>query len=59
MKRKNFILTALMVLSAGKIESFFKATDRWQSPPSREEIKRVMEEHDMIIAGPPLKPPQI
>jgi quercetin dioxygenase-like cupin family protein len=43
-------------LPAGKIESFFRATDKWQSPPSQEEIKRVMEEHDMIIAGPPLKP---
>jgi quercetin dioxygenase-like cupin family protein len=43
-------------LPAGKIESFFRATDKWQSPPSQEEIKRVIEEHDMLITGPPLKP---
>jgi quercetin dioxygenase-like cupin family protein len=43
-------------LPAGKIESFFTATSKWTSPPSQEEIKRVMEEHDMIITGPPLKP---
>ena len=42
-------------LPAGKMEDFFKVTNSWTEPPSTEEIKRVFEEHDMIIAGPPLK----
>jgi len=40
---------------AGKMESFFKVTDTWISPPSNEEIKKVFEEHEMKIVGPPLK----
>lgn len=39
---------------AGKMEEFFKATDAWTSPPSKEEIARVFEEHDMKVVGPPL-----
>ncbi|HEY9008571.1 MAG TPA: cupin domain-containing protein [Ohtaekwangia sp.] len=42
-------------LPAGKMESFFEVTDKWTTPPSKEEITRVFAEHDMIVAGPPLK----
>ena len=42
-------------LPAGKMEAFFKATDRWLAPPTKEEIARVFQEHDMIVVGPPLK----
>jgi quercetin dioxygenase-like cupin family protein len=42
-------------LPAGKMEDFFKVTDQWTSLPSQEEIKKVFEEHDMKIVGPPLK----
>jgi len=43
-------------LPAGKMEAFFKVTNSWLSPPSQEEIKKVFEDHDMKIVGPPLKP---
>jgi len=43
-------------LPAGRIEAFFRATSLWKSPPSQEEIKKLMEDHDMIITGPPLRP---
>ena len=42
-------------LPAGKMEDFFRITDTWTAPPSQEEIRKVMEEHDMVVAGPPLK----
>jgi quercetin dioxygenase-like cupin family protein len=42
-------------LPAGKMEAFFEATDQWTSPPSKEEIARVFEDHDMHIVGPPLR----
>jgi quercetin dioxygenase-like cupin family protein len=42
-------------LPSGKMEAFFKVTDLWTDPPSQEEIRRVMEEHDMLVTGPPLK----
>ena len=42
-------------LPAGKMESFFKITNTWTVPPSQEEIKRVIEDHDMLVTGPPLK----
>jgi quercetin dioxygenase-like cupin family protein len=42
-------------LPAGKMEAFFKATDQWTSPPSKEEIIKVFGEHDMQVVGPPLK----
>lgn len=44
------------VLPAGKMEAFFKVTDKWTSPPSQEEIAKVFEEHDMKIVGPTLQP---
>lgn len=42
-------------LPAGKMEEFFEATDKWTSPPSKEEIDEVFNKHDMKIVGPPLK----
>jgi len=41
-------------LPAGKMESFFKVTNEWTSPPSREEIEKTFTEHDMKVVGPPL-----
>jgi len=41
-------------LPAGKMEAFFKATDQWTSPPTKEEIAKVFAEHDMEVVGPPL-----
>jgi len=42
-------------LPAGKMESFFEATDQWTTPPSKEEIAKVFADHDMKIVGSPLK----
>lgn len=42
-------------LPAGKMEAFFQVTDQWNSPRSKEEVKKVFEDHDMTIVGPPLK----
>ena len=42
-------------LSAGKMEAFFKVTDKWTSPPTKEEIAKVFSDHDMIVVGAPLK----
>jgi len=42
-------------LPAGKMEAFFKATDTWTSPPSKEEIVKVFADHDMNVVGPPLR----
>ena len=41
-------------LPAGKMEAFFKVTSEWTSPPSKEDIKKIFEDHDMKIVGPPL-----
>jgi len=41
-------------LPAGKMESFFEVTDKWSTPPSKEEINKVFEDHDMKVVGPPL-----
>ncbi len=41
-------------LPAGKMEDFFKVTDQWTSPPSKEEIVKVFKDHDMIVVGAPL-----
>ena len=40
---------------AGKMEGFFKATNQWTTPPTKEEIAKVFEEHGMKVVGPPLK----
>lgn len=42
-------------MPAGKMEEFFKTTDAWTTPPSKEEIARVFKVHDMVVVGPPLK----
>jgi len=38
-------------LPAGKMEAFFKVTDQWTTPPSKEEIAQVFAEHDMKVVG--------
>ena len=40
---------------AGKMEAFFAVTDKWTSPPSKEEIVQVFADHGMQVVGPPLK----
>lgn len=40
---------------AGKMEAFFETTDQWTSPPSKDEMTKVMKDHDMTVVGPPLK----
>ena len=42
-------------LPAGKMEDFFAVTDKWTSPPTKEEITKIFAEHDMKVVGPPLK----
>ncbi len=42
-------------LPAGKMEDFFRVTDGWNSPPSKEEIAKVFEDHGMKVVGQPLK----
>lgn len=42
-------------LPAGKMEAFFQVTDQWTSTPSKEEIARVFEDHEMKVVGSPLK----
>lgn len=42
-------------LPAGKMEEFFAVTDKWNSPPTKEEIAKVFADHDMLVVGPPLK----
>jgi quercetin dioxygenase-like cupin family protein len=39
---------------SGKMESFFRETANWTSPPSKEEIVRVFAAHGMQVVGPPL-----
>jgi mannose-6-phosphate isomerase-like protein (cupin superfamily) len=45
-------------LPAGKMEAFFAVTDKWTSPPNKEEIAKVFAAHDMEVVGPPLKVPE-
>ena len=42
-------------LPAGKMEAFFQVTDQWNSPPSKEEIAKVFDDHEMKVVGSPLK----
>ena len=42
-------------LPAGKMEDFFKVTDQWTSPPTKEEIFKVFFDHDMKVVGPYLE----
>ncbi len=41
-------------LPAGQMEDFFKATNSWTKPPTKEEIIKVFDEHGMKVVGPPL-----
>jgi quercetin dioxygenase-like cupin family protein len=41
-------------LPAGKMEAFFKVTDKWTTPPSKEEISKVFADHEMKVVGEPL-----
>jgi quercetin dioxygenase-like cupin family protein len=41
-------------LPAGKMEEFFAVTDKWTSPPTKEEIVKVFADHEMQVVGPPL-----
>jgi quercetin dioxygenase-like cupin family protein len=41
-------------MPAGKMESFFRVTDKWTSPPTMAEVTIAFEDHDMKIVGPPL-----
>ena len=41
-------------LPAGKMEEFFKVTDKWTSPPTKDEIIKVFADHDMKVTGAPL-----
>jgi len=47
--------TIVAYMPAGKMEEFFAATDKWVSPPSKEEIVKVFADHGMKIVGGPLK----
>lgn len=47
--------TIVSYMPAGQMEAFFAATDRWQSPPSKEEVARVFASHGMKVVGEPLK----
>lgn len=42
-------------MPAGKMEAFFAVTDKWSSPPSKEEIAKVFADHGMQVVGAPLK----
>jgi quercetin dioxygenase-like cupin family protein len=42
-------------LPAGKMEDFFKTTNEWTQPPSKEEVIKVFADHEMKVVGPPLK----
>lgn len=39
---------------AGKMEAFFKTANNWTSPPTKEEINKVFEDHEMKVVGPTL-----
>jgi mannose-6-phosphate isomerase-like protein (cupin superfamily) len=48
--------TIVSYMPAGRMEAFFAATGKWESPPSKEEIARVFAIHGMKVVGEPLKP---
>jgi hypothetical protein len=41
-------------MPAGKMEDFFKTTDAWTAPPTKQEIEKAFEDHDMKVVGPVL-----
>lgn len=46
--------TIVSYMPAGKMEAFFAATDKWVTPPSKEEIVQLFAEHGMQVVGGPL-----
>jgi quercetin dioxygenase-like cupin family protein len=42
-------------LTAGKMEAYFNITHQRTSPPTKEEVMKVFEDHDMVVVGLPLK----
>jgi quercetin dioxygenase-like cupin family protein len=42
-------------MPAGKMEDFFRTTDAWTTPPTKAEIEKVFEYHDMKVVGPGLQ----
>lgn len=47
--------TIVSYLPAGKMEAFFAASDKWISPPTEQEIRKVFAEHGMEVVGPAIK----
>ena len=47
--------TLVAYMPAGKMEDFFAETDKWTSPPSKDEIEKVFSMHGMKVVGSPLK----
>lgn len=47
--------TVVSYIPAGKMEAFFSVTDKWTSPPSKEEIVKVFADHGMKVVGEALK----
>ena len=47
--------TIVSYVPAGKMEEFFAVTDKWSSPPSKQEIAKVFADHGMEVVGDPLK----
>lgn len=47
--------TIVSYLPAGSMEDFFKTTDSWTTPPSKEEVNKIFQDHGMKVVGPPLK----
>lgn len=41
---------------AGKIEAFFAQTDKWEHPPTPQEVAQLFAACDMKVTGAPLKP---
>lgn len=48
--------TIVSYLPAGKMEDFFKVSDSWTTPPGKEHVIKVFDDHGMKVVGPPLKP---
>lgn len=47
--------TIVSYIPAGKMEEFFAVTDKWASPPSKQEIAKIFTDHGMQVVGDPLK----
>ncbi len=46
--------TIVSYMPAGKMEAFFSVTNKWTSPPSKEEIAKAFADHGMKVVGEPL-----